>query len=66
TLPDSVDDVAVSAELQDHGVTVPSLADYRTTAGGPRGLVCGYARLPESQARGAAEAIGRVVRRHLG
>ncbi|MFC9765294.1 PLP-dependent aminotransferase family protein [Rhodococcus jostii] len=66
TLPGSVDDVAVSAELQDHGVTVPSLADYRTTPGGPRGLVCGYARLPESQARGAAEAIGKVVRQHLG
>lgn len=65
TLPRSVDDVALSAELQDHGVTVPSLADYRTTPGGPRGLVCGYARLPESQARGAAGVIGEVVCRHL-
>ncbi|RZK74433.1 MAG: PLP-dependent aminotransferase family protein, partial [Rhodococcus sp. (in: high G+C Gram-positive bacteria)] len=66
TLPGSVDDVALSAELREHGVTVPSLADYRTIPDGPRGLVCGYARLPESQARGAAEAIGGVVRRHLG
>ncbi|MEV0948410.1 PLP-dependent aminotransferase family protein [Rhodococcus sp. NPDC049939] len=66
TLPDSVDDTAFSAELRAHGVAVPSLANYRTTPNGPRGLVCGYARLPESRARGAAEVIGKVAQRHLG
>ncbi|MFC9555347.1 PLP-dependent aminotransferase family protein [Rhodococcus sp. NPDC056960] len=65
TLPRSVDDVALSAELRDRGVTVPSLADYRTAPDGHRGLVCGYARLPETQAQGAAEVIGTVVRRHV-
>ncbi|WP_072688493.1 MocR-like pyridoxine biosynthesis transcription factor PdxR [Rhodococcus marinonascens] len=65
TLPGSVDDATLALELQARGVRVPSLANYRTTEKGPRGLVCGYARLPESRARGAAEVIGNTVQRHL-
>ncbi|AOW92933.1 GntR family transcriptional regulator [Rhodococcus sp. WMMA185] len=65
TLPDSVDDAALSLELLAHGVRVPSLANYRTTSNGPRGLVCGYARLSESQAHAVAEVIGNTVRRNF-
>ncbi|MFC7447285.1 PLP-dependent aminotransferase family protein [Rhodococcus daqingensis] len=64
-LPDGVDDEAIAAALGGHGLAVPGLAPYRTTVDGPRGLMCGYARLPETRAEAAAETIARVVGGHL-
>ncbi|WP_430335676.1 PLP-dependent aminotransferase family protein [Rhodococcus sp. ACT016] len=65
-LPDGVDDDAVADEIARHGVTVRSLADYRVCDSGPRGLLCGYARLPESRADVAATVIANVIREQGG
>ncbi|WP_027499258.1 MocR-like pyridoxine biosynthesis transcription factor PdxR [Rhodococcus sp. UNC363MFTsu5.1] len=64
-LPDRADDDAIAAELGTRGIAVPGLGRYRTDAAGPRGLMCGYAQLPESQADAVAGAIADVVGRHL-
>ncbi|PTR31870.1 GntR family transcriptional regulator [Rhodococcus sp. OK519] len=61
-LPDGTDDDAVADEVQQRGVTVCGLAGYRVAADGPRGLLCGYARLPESRADEAAKVIAGVIR----
>lgn len=65
-LPDGCDDAAIAAALSRRGITVPPLSAYLADPGDPRGLVCGYARLPETQADTVAAVIADVVRRHLG
>ncbi|QBJ95128.1 PLP-dependent aminotransferase family protein [Rhodococcus sp. ABRD24] len=61
-LPDFLDDAVVAAELGRRGVTVPGLSGYRTAAAVPSGLLCGYARLPETHADAAAQTIADVIR----
>ncbi|MCL2535606.1 MAG: PLP-dependent aminotransferase family protein, partial [Nocardiaceae bacterium] len=65
-LPDGFDDTAVADEITRRGVRVRGLADYRASDAGPRGLLCGYARLPESRADVAAQAIADVIRERGG
>ncbi|RDI22449.1 GntR family transcriptional regulator [Rhodococcus sp. AG1013] len=65
-LPDGVDDAAIAAELERRGVTVRGLGAYRIRDDGPRGLLCGYARLPESRADAAARVIADVIRESTG
>ncbi|WP_305091997.1 PLP-dependent aminotransferase family protein [Prescottella sp. R16] len=65
-LPDGTDDVALAAEITRRGVTVPALANYRASEQGPRGLLCGYARLPESKADAVARTIADVIRGRVG
>ncbi|CRK54157.1 GntR family transcriptional regulator [Rhodococcus sp. RD6.2] len=60
-LPDQCDDAAVADAIRERGFTVRPLAAYRATDSGPRGLLCGYARLPESRADEAAQVIADVV-----
>ncbi|TJZ81250.1 PLP-dependent aminotransferase family protein [Rhodococcus oryzae] len=64
-LPDHADDDAIATELGARGIAVPGLGPYRTDAAGPRGLMCGYGQLPETQADAVAGAIAEVVGRHL-
>ncbi|HEY5854210.1 MAG TPA: PLP-dependent aminotransferase family protein [Aldersonia sp.] len=64
-LPDHIDDEAVARDLRDEGLVAPSLAAYRRTPAAPRGLVCGYAQLPETQANDVAATIFAVLRRAL-
>ncbi|WP_337456117.1 MocR-like pyridoxine biosynthesis transcription factor PdxR [Prescottella sp. D32] len=61
-LPDGADDVAIATEITRRGVKVPALAKYRVSEAGPRGLLCGYAQLPESKASAAATTIAEVIR----
>ncbi|EME16096.1 MocR-like pyridoxine biosynthesis transcription factor PdxR [Rhodococcus triatomae] len=65
-LPDGSDDRAIADLLEGRGVAVRALAAYRVDADGPRGLLCGYARLPESKADAAARAIADAIRERLG
>jgi GntR family transcriptional regulator / MocR family aminotransferase len=65
-LPDGCDDRAVAETIEEHGVRVRPLADYRATSDGPRGLLCGYARLPESRADRAAAVIAAAVAAAVG
>ncbi|CAM3198985.1 PLP-dependent aminotransferase family protein [Prescottella defluvii] len=65
-LPGGVDDAALAAELGRRGVTVRGLDSYRVHDDGPRGLLCGYARLPESRADAAARVIADVIRESTG
>lgn len=65
-LPEGTDDAAVAAEICRRGVTVRGLDAYRTLTDGPRGLLCGYARLPESRAREATRVIADVIRERVG
>ena len=60
-VPDHVDDAAVARDLAEQGVLAPSLAAYRRLPDAPRGLVCGYARLPETQAGAVAGVIAGVL-----
>ncbi|QBJ96763.1 PLP-dependent aminotransferase family protein [Rhodococcus sp. ABRD24] len=64
-LPDSVDDVKVAEDLGERGVSVPSLAEHRLSETGPRGLVCGYARLPERNSGQVARMIAEVLSCHM-
>ncbi|WP_430336310.1 PLP-dependent aminotransferase family protein [Rhodococcus sp. ACT016] len=64
-LPDGVDDEKVAEELGERGVSVSSLSEYRLLETGPRGLVCGYSRLPERNARHVAAMIAEVVNRQV-
>ncbi|GAB2629665.1 PLP-dependent aminotransferase family protein [Prescottella soli] len=61
-LPDGVDDAEVAREIGRRGALVRGLDAYRAGEAGPRGLLCGYARLPESQADAAARLITDVIR----
>lgn len=65
-LPDGTDDMAIAATLRDRGVTVSPLSAYFSAvpeSAGAQGLVCGYARLPETQAHAVAELIADVISR---
>lgn len=66
SLPADCDDVAVAERIGERGVTVRPLGAYRSVADGPRGLLCGYARLPESHADRAARVIADVIRAGTG
>ncbi|MDH6282173.1 PLP-dependent aminotransferase family protein [Prescottella agglutinans] len=63
-LPDGVDDAEIAREIGRRGAMVRGLDPYRAGEAGPRGLLCGYARLPESQADAAARLIADVIRTH--
>lgn len=61
---DLSDDVGLGARLAQHGVKVVPLSGYYADRHSPQvahGIVCGYARLPESQAEQAALLIRDVV-----
>ncbi|MFF0814304.1 PLP-dependent aminotransferase family protein [Rhodococcus sp. NPDC003318] len=60
-LPDASDDLAIADEAERRGVTVRALAAYRADPDGPRGLLCGYARLPESKADATARLLADVI-----
>ncbi|WP_077742689.1 PLP-dependent aminotransferase family protein, partial [Mycolicibacterium boenickei] len=60
-LTDGSDDVAIAAALRDRGVIVSPLSTYFSGVAGAQGLVCGYARLPETQADTVAELIAGVI-----
>lgn len=64
-LPDGTDDAAVADEIGRRGVVVRGLAAYRADPQGPRGLLCGYARLPESRSGEAARVIADVIRERV-
>ncbi|QNG18423.1 PLP-dependent aminotransferase family protein [Rhodococcus triatomae] len=64
-LPAGTDDRALADDLARHGVAVPALSAYDLDRTGTPGLVCGYARLPETSAGDAAGRIAHAVRRHL-
>ncbi|MDV3130241.1 PLP-dependent aminotransferase family protein [Mycobacterium sp. 21AC1] len=61
-LPDDSDDTAIAAALSSRGVAVPPLSGFFAYPGGLRGLVCGYALLPETQAGAVAAVIAEVLR----
>ncbi len=64
-LPDGLDDVAVAVTAEQLGVrTTPVSAQFAGDQG-PRGLVCGYACLPESTAGEVATVIATAVRQVL-
>ncbi|WP_430334221.1 PLP-dependent aminotransferase family protein [Rhodococcus sp. ACT016] len=63
-LPDGSDDTAIAAALRGRGVTVPPLSSFLADTDGPRGLVCGYARLPETRADEVAAVVADVVHRN--
>ncbi|MEV0672612.1 PLP-dependent aminotransferase family protein [Mycobacterium sp. NPDC050441] len=63
-LDDGADDIAMAAALSDRGVTVSPLSAFFSgfsDVAGARGLVCGYARLPETQADAVAELIADAI-----
>jgi len=60
-LPADVDDVAIVARLATQGVACAPLSAYALDPHGPRGLICGYARLPESRALQVARLIHDVL-----
>jgi len=60
-LPDDVDDHEVSMSLLRHGVCVNPLSAYAVESV-RRGLVIGYAGLPESRADAAVRALARGLR----
>ena len=59
-LPDTVDDQAVAGDLRARGLLCETLSRHCLGAA-QQGLVCGYARLPETRAAGAASLIAAVV-----
>ncbi|WP_135458067.1 PLP-dependent aminotransferase family protein [Mycobacterium sp. DL99] len=60
-LADGRDDIAIAATLRDRGVTVSPLSTFFAGVAGARGLVCGYARLPETQADTVAELVADAI-----
>lgn len=62
TLPEGVDDVALSNDLRDAGVLVHPLSWHRRLPG-PPGLVLGYASHPPDRLRDAAVTIARIARK---
>jgi len=65
-LPDGIDDAGLAHEIGRRGAIVRGLDAYRAGDAGPRGLLCGYARLPESQADAVARLIADVIRERVG
>ena len=65
-LPDGADDFTVAATLRDRGVTVSPLSGFfsdSSDVAAAHGLVCGYSRLPETQADVVAAIIADEIRR---
>lgn len=60
-LDDGIDDTAITAALRDRGVAVSPLSTFFAGSPGARGLVCGYARMPETQADAVAAVIADVI-----
>lgn len=63
TLTPGSEDVAVTGALRTSGVACAPLSHYcdKRIAAPVHGLVCGYSRLPETQAADAVAAIGTVL-----
>jgi GntR family transcriptional regulator/MocR family aminotransferase len=62
SLPDGLDDAAVAARAEQLGVRTTPVSAQLAGDQGPRGLVCGYACLPESTAGEVATVIAAAVR----
>ncbi|MFD6893223.1 PLP-dependent aminotransferase family protein [Rhodococcus sp. NPDC060086] len=62
SLPDGLDDAAVAAAAEQLGVRTTPVSTQLAGDQGPRGLVCGYACLPESAAGETATVIAAAVR----
>ncbi|MGV0680457.1 PLP-dependent aminotransferase family protein [Mycolicibacterium fortuitum] len=60
-LPDGTDDLTVAAALRDRGVAVSPLSSFFTGPATASGLVCGYARLPETHADAVAELVAQAI-----
>jgi len=56
-----LDDVAAVGRLAEAGLACLPLSPFFAGPASRPGLLCGYSRLPETMARGAAELIGRVT-----
>src|SRR4029077_4709639 len=56
-----LDDEAAAARLADAGLARLPLSPFCGRPARRSGLLCGYSRLPETMARGAAALIGRVT-----
>jgi GntR family transcriptional regulator / MocR family aminotransferase len=56
-----LDDVAAAGRLAGAGLACLPLSPFFAGPARRPGLLCGYSRLPETMARGAAELIGRVT-----
>ena len=56
-----LDDEAAAARLADAGLACLPLSPFCAGPARRSGLLCGYSRLPETMARGAAALIGRVT-----
>ena len=56
-----LDDVAAAGRLAEAGLACLPLSPFCVGPVRRSGLLCGYSRLPETMARGAAELIGRVT-----
>src|SRR6266567_917948 len=56
-----LDDEAAAARLADAGLACVPLSPFCAGPARRSGLVCGYSRLPETMAQGAAVLIGRVT-----
>lgn len=61
-LPDGTDEAQFLKDLADRGVAASGLSSYTLSDRGKRGIICGYARLPESQAPRVAHEICGVLR----
>ncbi|MUL85706.1 MULTISPECIES: PLP-dependent aminotransferase family protein [unclassified Mycolicibacterium] len=60
-LHEGIDDVALATTLCDRGVSVSPLSSFFEGNADARGLVCGYARLPETQADAVAQVIADAI-----
>jgi GntR family transcriptional regulator/MocR family aminotransferase len=56
-----LDDEAAAARLADAGLACLPLSPFCAGPARRSGLLCGYSRLPETMAQGAAALIGRVT-----
>jgi GntR family transcriptional regulator/MocR family aminotransferase len=56
-----LDDMAAVGRLAEAGLACLPLSPFFAGPASRPGLLCGYSRLPETMARGAAELIGRVT-----
>lgn len=64
-LPDGIDDVAVSAELEQAGVLTRPLSAYYLAGAQRRGLLLGYACVDEAQIETAFAHVVRCLKRRL-